>query len=46
MLRIVSILFLFFILLGCTPKSPPLSEIKTLTYTKKPKDKSPLHSQP
>ncbi len=44
MFRILYFLTFIFFLVGCTPKTVSLAETKAVTYTKKPKDKSPLHA--
>ena len=44
MLRSFTLLAFVFLLIGCTPKTPTIQEIKVVTLTKKPKGKSPLQS--
>lgn len=42
MLRFITFILFTFLVIGCSPKTPTVSETKTVTFTKKPQGKSPL----
>jgi len=42
MFRILSFFIFIFLLIGCTPKTPIVLETKTVTFSKRPKENSPL----